>query len=107
MKTTTITSTLKSLVIAGAILSSSALLADGASIYQKCAGCHGVNGDKIALGKSKVIVNMSEDELNSSMNGYKDGTYGGSMKGLMKGQVASLSVDDIKAVSTYIVSLKK
>ncbi len=61
MKTTTITKTLKSLVIAGAIISSSTLFAaDGASIYNKCAGCHGKTGEKVALGKSKVIANMSE-----------------------------------------------
>ena len=108
MKTTTITKTLKSLVIAGAIISSSTLFAaDGASIYKKCAGCHGSTGEKVALGKSKVIANMSEEDIVNAINGYKDGTYGGSMKGLMKGQVASLSQDDVKAVATQITSFKK
>jgi cytochrome c553 len=108
MKTTTITKTLRSLVIAGAIIGSSTLLsADGAALYNKCAGCHGASGEKVALGKSKVIASMSEDELNSSLNGYIAGTYGGAMKGLMKGQVASLSEDDIKAVSAHIASFKK
>ena len=107
MKTTTITSTLKSLVIAGAILGSTSLLADGSSLYKKCAGCHGMNGEKAALGKSKIIANMSAQELADSMNGYKNGTYGGPMKGLMKGQVARLSSDDISSLSGYIASLKK
>ena len=106
MKTTTIiATTVKSLVIAGAIIGSSAM-ADGATLYQKCAGCHGMNGEKVALGKSKVIVNMSEAELNTAMNGYKDGSYGGPMKGLMKGQVAKLSADDVSALATYITTLK-
>ena len=104
---TTLTTTLKSLVLAGAILSSTTLLADGASIYKSCTGCHGASGEKVALGKSKVISDMSEEELNISMNGYLDGTYGGAMKGLMKGQLAKLSKDDISAVSTYITTLKK
>jgi len=108
MKTTKLTNTLKSLVIAGAIITSSSLLAaDGASIYKKCAGCHGASAEKHALGKSKIIANMSEKELNDAMNGYKAGTYGGPMKGLMKGQVATLKDDDVKALSTYIASLKK
>lgn len=108
MKTTTITKTLKSLVIAGAILGSSTLFAaDGAALYNKCAGCHGTAGEKVALGKSKIIADMSEDDLNSALNGYMAGTYGGAMKGLMKGQVASFSQDDIKAVSTHIASFKK
>ncbi len=107
MKTTTlITTTVKSLVIAGAILGSS-LMADGAALYSKCAGCHGMGGEKVALGKSKVIANMSETELNTAMNGYKDGSYGGVMKGLMKGQVSKLSKDDITSLSKYIASLKK
>lgn len=106
MKTTTIKSTLKSLVLATAILGSTSLLADGGSLYKKCAGCHGSAGEKVALGKSKVIAQMSETDLNTAMNGYKDGTYGGAMKGLMKGQVAKLSADDISSLSTYITTLK-
>jgi len=106
MKTTT--KIIKSIVIAGAILASSTLLAaDGASIYKKCAGCHGGKAEKAALGKSKIIANMSEDEISKALNGYKDGTYGGTMKGLMKGQVASLSKEDVSSLATYIASLKQ
>ncbi len=104
---TTLKTTLKSLVLATAILSSSTLLADGASIYKKCIGCHGVVGEKVALGKSLVIAEMSEDELNKSMNGYLDGTYGASMKALMKAQLSALSKDDISELSTYITTFKK
>jgi cytochrome c553 len=107
MKTTKLTKTLSTMFIATAILTSSSLLADGASIYKKCAGCHGVNGEKKALGKSKVIANMTQKEISDAINGYKDGTYGGAMKGLMKGQVASLSKDDVESLSSYIASLKK
>jgi cytochrome c553 len=107
MKTTKLTKTLSTMFIATAILTSSSLLADGASIYKKCAGCHGVNGEKKALGKSKVIANMTQKEISDAINGYKDGTYGGPMKGLMKGQVASLSKDDVESLSSYIASLKK
>lgn len=100
--------TIKSLLIASAIISTSTLSAsDGATLYNKCAGCHGMAAEKVALGKSKVIANMSEKDLVSALNGYKDGSYGGAMKGLMKGQVAKLSQDDIKALSAYIASLKK
>ena len=106
MKTTIlIIRTVKSLVIAGAILGSSAL-ADGGTLYKKCAGCHGMNAEKVALGKSKVIANMSETDLMTAMNGYKDGSYGGPMKGLMKGQVIKLSSEDIASLSKYISTLK-
>ena len=107
MKTTTITSTLKSLGLAVAILSSTSLLADANKLYKACARCHGAAGEKVALGKSKVIADMSEADLNTAMNGYKDGTYGGPMKGLMKGQVGRLSTEEIAELSKHIDSFKK
>ncbi len=103
----TINKTLKILVVAGAILASSSLMANGASTYKKCTACHGVNGEKVALGKSKVINAMSEKELVDAMKGYQDGTYGGPMKGLMKGQMAKSSDEEINSLASYIVTLKK
>ena len=101
MKTTTLTKTVKTLVMAAAIIGTS-VMADGSALYKKCAGCHGMAGEKAALGKSKVIKDMSEADLNTAMNGYKDGSYGGPMKG----QVAKLSKDDIASLSQYIASFK-
>jgi len=73
-----------------------------ADAYKACASCHGANGEKKALGKSKVIAEMSKADIVAALNGYKDGTYGGPMKGLMKGQVAKLSAADITAISEKI-----
>ncbi len=73
-----------------------------ANPYQKCVGCHGANGEKAALGKSKIIKDMSKADIVAAMNGYKDGSYGGAMKGLMKGQAASLSAADIEAIANQI-----
>lgn len=38
----------------------------------------------------------------AAMKGYKDGSYGGPMKGLMKGQAAPLSDADIEAIANQI-----
>ena len=73
-----------------------------ADSYAKCKGCHGVNGEKKALGKSKIIKDMTKAEIKASLLGYQAGTYGGAMKGLMKGQVKSLTVADIDAISNQI-----
>ncbi|MGB5965186.1 MAG: c-type cytochrome [Sulfurimonadaceae bacterium] len=81
---------------------SSLAFADGAAAYKKCAGCHGASGEKVALGKSKVINEMSKADIVAALNGYKDGTYGGPMKGLMKGQVAALSDADMQAIADII-----
>lgn len=79
---------------------------DGAALYKKCAACHGVKAEKKALNKSEIIQNWTKEQLVSSMKGYKDGTYGGAMKGLMKGQIASYDDAKIEAVSEYITTLK-
>jgi len=79
---------------------------DGASLYKKCASCHGASGDKHALNKSKIIKDMSKEELVVALKGYKDGTYGGPMKALMKGQVASYDDAMINTVAAFIAAKK-
>jgi len=92
---------MKKVLISALILVSAASIAS-ADAYQKCAGCHGATGEKSALNKSKIIKDMSKADITAALHGYKDGTYGGPMKGLMKGQVASLSDADITAISEKI-----
>ena len=53
-----------------------------------CAGCHGKDFEKSAMGKSKIVKDMSKDDIVKALKGYKDGTYGGGMKAVMKGQAA-------------------
>jgi cytochrome c-type protein NapB len=67
-----------------------------------CAGCHGADFSKSALGKSKIVKDMSKADIETALNGYKDGSYGGAMKGIMTGQVAKLSKEDITAIATSI-----
>ncbi len=62
-----------------------------------CTGCHGANFEKSAMGKAKVITEMTVEEIVTALNGYKDGSYGGPMKGIMKAQADKMSEDDIKA----------
>ena len=67
-----------------------------------CTGCHGANFEKHALGKSKIVKDMTKADIEKALKGYKDGSYGGAMKGLMKGQVAKLSDADIKEIAEKI-----
>ena len=91
------------LLFAGSTL----LMADGAAIYAKCAGCHGTNGEKAALGKSAIIKGQDAKKTTEQIKGYKAGTLNQhGMGALMKGQVGSLSDADIKAVSDYIAAMK-
>ena len=78
---------------------------DAEQLYKKCAGCHGAHGEKSALGKSKVINEMRQETLVLSIRGYQNGTYGGAMKALMKGQVFRLKPYEIEALSSYIAAM--
>ncbi len=87
------------LLAAGSLLAASALY--GASTAA-CVGCHGANFEKKAMGKSKVVKDMSKEEIVAALKGYKAGTYGGAMKGIMAGQVKSLSDVDMAAMADAI-----
>jgi len=67
-----------------------------------CKGCHGQNFEKKAMGKSKVVKDMSKADIAKALKGYKAGNYGGAMKGLMKGQVAKYSDADLDAMAEAI-----
>lgn len=62
-----------------------------------CKGCHGLNFEKYALGKSKIVKDMTKAEVSKALIGYKNGTYGGAMQGVMKGQVAGYSESDLSS----------
>jgi len=64
-----------------------------------CTGCHGANFEKSAMGKSKKVNEMAKADIVTALTGYKDGSYGGAMKMIMKGQALKLSEDDIKAIA--------
>jgi cytochrome c len=94
------------LILGLAVLGATSLLAaDGAGLYKKCQGCHGVNAEKAALGKSQIIKGWEAQKTIDSLKGYKAGTYGGAMKGVMKGQVAALNDDQMQALADHIAGL--
>ena len=78
---------------------------DVSKLYAKCAGCHGQNGELKALGKSQIIKGWSEEKIKESLIGYKNGTYGGNMKGIMIGQVTNLTNEEINALAKHISQL--
>ena len=78
----------------------------GKGLYAKCAGCHGADGKTKAMGKAHPVAGQSAADLETKLHGYKAGTLNvAGMGALMKGQVASMSDDDIKAVAAYIAGL--
>ena len=92
---------------ANATAAAPAAAGNGKALFGKCAGCHGANGATKALGKSDVIKGWDAAKVEEALKGYKAGTRNAhGMGGVMKGQAAALSDDDIKALASYISSLK-
>ena len=74
-----------------------------ANPYAKCSACHGVNGEKAALGKSKIIKDLSKADFVSALKGYQAGTYGGAQKGLMVGQVKDMTEATMNEIADTII----
>jgi len=87
---------MKKIVLAGLITLPIMLLAD----MDRCVSCHGVDFELKALGVSKIVKDMTEDQIRDSLNGYKVGK-GGSMKEVMMTEV-NVGVDtDAMAADVY------
>ena len=78
-----------------------------ANPYDRCAGCHGIQGEKQALGKSARITGQEASLTVEQLTSYRDSDmnlYG--MGKLMTSQVRDMSEEDIKAMAEYIEALK-
>jgi len=78
---------------------------DAAKLFVSCSSCHGAHAEKKALGKSHIIAGWKASKIVAALKGYKDGTYGGPMKAVMKGQASKLSDAQIDALADYISKL--
>lgn len=78
---------------------------DAETMFKTCASCHGTKGEKEALGKSQAIAGWDVDRTIKALNGYKDGSYGGVMKGIMKPHVETKTPEQIEALADFISKL--
>ena len=88
---------IKQSIITIATLGLLSVTASAAFSEAGCTGCHGANFEKAAMGKAKIVKDMTAAEITTALTGYKDGSYGGPMKAIMKGQAATMTEADIKA----------
>mgnify|MGYP001195303234 FL=1 len=95
---------MKKLVLTTLVAAATAVTLSAAS-FASCAACHGQKAEKKALGKSQIIAGWDVAKTTAALNGYKDGSYGGAMKGVMKGQVMKLSDADIADLAKQIAAM--
>ena len=93
---------MKKLLVASIAAAAVSTIAMAGVNGKACAACHGANFEKHAMGKSKIVKDMTHAEIATALKGYKAGTYGGAMKGVMKGQVARYSDADLEAFAQTI-----
>ena len=90
---------ISTLLVSGLALSAYAMPAS----FGKCVGCHGPKGER-AFGSTpnRVPSHLTKDQVKTALHGYKDGTYGGAQKMLMKGQALSLTDAQIDEIANYV-----
>ncbi|WP_345992921.1 c-type cytochrome [Sulfurimonas sp. HSL-1716] len=96
---------MKKIVIASvAALAVTSSLMAAAVQANKCAGCHGKDFEKKALGQSKIVKDMTHAEIAASLKGYRDTAgFGHSpAKGVMAGQVKSYTDAELEAFSKTV-----
>jgi cytochrome c len=64
----------------------------------ECKACHGKNFEKASLGSSKIVSDMTQKEITDALLGYKKGTYGASMKGVMVEKLKNFSIEQLKSI---------
>jgi cytochrome c553 len=79
---------------------------DGEALFKRCSSCHGQHAEKSAMNASQVIAGWPADKIVAALQGYKDGSYGGKMRGTMAGQASRLDNREIEALAAYITTLK-
>jgi len=94
---------MKKIVIATVAVATTSLFAANTA---GCKGCHGQNFENKALGQSKIVKDMSKDEIVTALKGYKNTAgFGHSpMKNAMAGQAKALSDADIEEIAASIAT---
>ncbi len=77
---------------------------DTKALYVRCASCHGQSAEKKALNSSQVVKGWSKEKIFTALKGYKAGTYGGAMKGVMVGQLKDFDNAQLEALASHISS---
>lgn len=75
-------------------------------LFTQCSKCHGKLAQNHAMGKSKIMRDLSKEEIISAIKGYRNGTYGKLMKSTKKQTFAHFTDRQIEQLATYIKTLK-
>jgi len=99
---------LAGLALVGTLGTSVAMAADGKALYTEklCATCHGAEGKAPITPLYPKLNGQNKDYLAAQIKLIKDGTRTGGLTAAMKPMVASLTDDEIAAISDYLSQVK-
>lgn len=69
---------------------------------RRCTYCHGSDFSRSADNKSKIVSDLSKEDVLKALKGYKIGYYGGDSKNVMKEQLKSYSNSDLEIIANQI-----
>lgn len=67
-----------------------------------CLSCHGESFEKHSFGFSRIVAEMSKEDIKASLHGYKNDIYGGQKKALMVNQVINFSDEELDIIAEEI-----
>lgn len=90
------------------LLSTTTIFASTQTTYeQKCGICHGNDGMKLAMGKSKAIKGMEIEEIKNAMNDYAKGNRKTTVlvKNIKKNFIKATDENELNELFLYINKL--
>jgi cytochrome c553 len=82
----------------------------GKVLYQKeCAQCHGKNADENTYSVPHKLSQLKPMQILNLLEGYRandDGSFGGSLRAVMRPHAANLTGEEMQSLAVYIYSIK-
>ena len=89
------------------MMSSTAFAADGKDLYtaKGCTACHGADAKSPIMPQYPKIAGQGKEYLIQQLTDIKSGARNNGQTAVMKGIIASVSEDEIKALAEYLSGL--
>jgi len=94
-------------MIAGAVLASGSVMADGATLYKTktCIACHGADGKAPILPTYPKIAGQNEQYIIAQMKDIKSGARNNGQTAAMKGVMHLVSDEEIAEIAKWLAGL--
>ena len=95
-------------VALAAFASASAMAADGAKLYAEktCTACHGKDGKKTLMPDYPKIAGQNKAYIEKQMKDIKSGARANGNSAAMKGVMAIVNDEEIKAIAEFVSQMK-